>query len=1208
VAIWTAHHIICDGWSGGLIVSEISVIYSALRQRLEPALEKPESFREYSLANQSDSPEVNDAMKYWRAQFADMPVPLDLPTDYPRPLIRSARASTVKRNFDPKLQQSLKKVAGQQRTTLVVLLMAALDTLFYRLTGQTDLVLGLGIAGQAMSGKNCLVGHCVNLLPIRTQITPSATFQENLAAVKKRVLDAYDHHHATVGGMLQHIAVPRSLGRPPLVEVVFNVDRDVATAQFYGAEFFCERNPKHALHFDLFLNFVEGPRGLYVECDYNTDLFGMATVERWLTYYQTLLEGIIANPADKLSKLPLMNESELQKLFSFSKGEESAAYRDAGLIHEMIERQVKASPDSPAVSFEGRVLSYSELNRSANQLANYLVGQGVGVGAIELVGVSTERSIEMVVALLGILKVGAAYVPLDPAFPQSRLDYMVEDSGMRVLVTHRGLEQNLKVRPEVIVRLDSDENEIKKCSSEFTATSRNAPSSLAYVLYTSGSTGRPKGVEIPHSAVVNFLLSMQRAPGFNATNTILAVTTLSFDIAGLELYLPLVSGGRLAIASREESYDPARLMQKMVESNCDVMQATPATWRALIDAGWRGNAKLKILCGGEAFPPHLARELLSRCAELWNMYGPTETTIWSAIHEVTSAETAIPIGQPIANTQIFVLDVERNAVPIGSVGELYIGGAGLARGYLHRPELTQERFVPSPFDSQALLYKTGDLARHLPSGDIEYLGRIDHQVKIRGFRIELGEIEAVLSKHAAIKQSVVTAREDNPGEKTLVAYFETQTDAVQDISELRAYLKKELPEYMVPSAFVRMEKLPLTPNGKIDVKSLPAPGALNVDPQDAFVAPRDTVEEELARLWSKVLKIKRVSVNDNFFELGGHSLLAVRAIMEIERIYHRRLPLATLLQVPTIAGLAAVLRKENWQPSWSSLVPIQPLGSKPPLYLVHGAEGNVLLYRQLTSHLGLDQPVYGLQSQGLNAEGTFSTSVHDMAAEYIKEITAFQPHGPYFVGGYCLGGTIAFEIAQQLTALGEKVEVVIMLDTYNDSSVSISRVRALVQKPLHILQNLWFHAANAISIRGEDRRKFLNEKMDIALTRLAIRFRAAQAQLGRLMDRAGHNGYTHLMIKKVNDDAAARYLPRPYAGRVAIIRSKGAFMDYESPDLGWNPVVREGLEIYELPVYQKGMLIEPFCQLLAARMRLCLEISDNKAIKFPSPTAEMIAV
>ncbi|HEX4537863.1 MAG TPA: amino acid adenylation domain-containing protein [Candidatus Acidoferrum sp.] len=1207
VVIWTAHHIICDGWSGGLVVSELSTIYSALKQGIQPVLDAPESFREYALASQADSPEVAEAMEYWCEQFADVPAPLDLPADHLRPLVRSARAATLKRVFDPELRQSLKRVAGQQRTTLVVMLMAALDTLFYRITGQTDLVLGLGVAGQAVSGKTCLVGHCVNLLPIRTQIQPNAPFQENLAAVKKRVLDAYDHHQATVGGMLQHIAVPRSAGRPPLVEVVFNVDRDVATAQFSGTEFSCERNPKRALHYDLFFNFVEGPSGLYVECDYNTDLFGAATVERWLNYYQTLLASIVANPAERLSQLALMSESELQKLLSFSNGAESPTFITADLLHEMIERQVLASPKAPAVSFDGRVLSYSELNYRANQLAHHLAG--LGVGPNQLVGVCTERSIEMVVALLGILKAGGAYVPLDPAFPQSRLDYMVEDSAMRVLVTHRGLDQKLKVRPPVVVHLDSDEDEIVSCSGDFVGPTHIDPSHLAYVLYTSGSTGRPKGVEIPHSAVVNLLLSMQREPGFTAKNTILAVTTLSFDIAGLELYLPLISGGRLVIASREDVYDPARLAKKMAECQCDVMQATPATWRALIGAGWRGSAKVKVLCGGEAFPPDLARELLSRCAELWNMYGPTETTIWSAIHKVALADGPIPIGRPIANTQIFILDGERNLVPMGSVGELYIGGAGLAQGYLHRPELTQERFIQSPFDPNAKLYKTGDLARHLPTGEIEYLGRIDHQVKIRGFRIELGEVEAVLSKHAGIKQCVVTAREDTPGDKALVAYFEAQGDGALDVSDLRAHLKKEIPEYMVPSAFVRMEKLPLTPNGKIDVKALPAPGQAGVvEAKGAFVAPRDTVEDTLTQLWSKILKVKRISINDDFFELGGHSLLAVRVIMEIEKNYHRRLPLATLLQAPTISGLAEVLRKENWHSSWSSLVPIQPLGTKPPLFLVHGAEGNVLLYRQVASHLGLDQPVYGLQSQGLNAEGNFPTTVRDMAAEYIKEIVALQPHGPYFVGGYCLGGTIAFEIAQQLTDRGQKVEIVIMLDTYNDAAVPTSRTQAILQKPLHLLQNLWFHGANATSIRGEDRKKFLSEKMDIALTRLGIRFRAAQSQLRRLAGHASQNGYAHLMIKRVNDEAAAQYLPRPYAGRVAIIRSKGSFINYDSPDLGWGPFVREGLEIHNLAVYQKGMLIEPFCQLLAEKLRLCLGPHAEEAVKGTDRVPEPVFV
>jgi amino acid adenylation domain-containing protein len=504
----------------------------------------------------------------------------------------------------------------------------------------------------------------------------------------------------------------------------------------------------------------------------------------------------------------------------------------------------------------------------------------------------------------------------------------------------------------VVVHLDTDWHEIANESTAVPDWPGISGQSLAYVLYTSGSTGKPKGVEISHSAIVNFLLSMLRKPGFSANDTLLAVTTLSFDIAGLELFLPLICGGKIVIASREETQDPVRLAKLIHDSACTVLQATPATWRALIHTGWRGSRKLKVLCGGEALLPDLARDLLPRCAELWNMYGPTETTVWSTIHKVTSVDGVVPIGRPIANTQVYVLDARRNLVPPGNVGELYIGGDGLARGYLHREALTRERFVSSPFVPNARLYRTGDLARWLPDGTLECLGRADNQVKVRGFRIELGEIETILNSHPSIRQCAVVAREDTPDDKQLVAYFETQKVPAPTASELRAYVEKDLPVFMIPSVFVGMEKMPLTPNGKVDRKALPAP-TQRVSVENVFVAPRDATEQLLSQIWAKALKVNRVAPHDNFFELGGHSLLAVRVTVEIEKLTKIRLPLATFLQAPTIADLAEILRKEHWTPSWSSLVPLRQSGGKPPLFLMHAHGGNVLEYHALANRWAL---------------------------------------------------------------------------------------------------------------------------------------------------------------------------------------------------------------------------------------------------------------
>ena len=629
--------------------------------------------------------------------------------------------------------------------------------------------------------------------------------------------------------------------------------------EFRGTEFSCELNPKTALHFDLFFNVVESPKGLNIECGYNSDLFEPGTIERWLENYQTLLEGLIENVDVPLNALPVLTPAERTELIQARN--QTARPFPAERLHEAFERFARQTPDATAVRFGDSSLTYGDLNRRANRLAHHL--KGIGVGPDVLVGLCVERSLDMLVALLGFLKAGGAYVPLDPSFPSDRLAYMVEDSAMRVLITHRDLDKMLGTVPSKVIRLDADAAILESHSAENPTVEGADPTNVAYVLYTSGSTGKPKGVQIPHSAVVNFLASMSREPGFTAKDTLLAVTTLSFDIAGLELYLPLTTGGQVVIASREEALDPVRLMERMRESQCTVLQATPATWRALLDAGWKGSPQLKALCGGEALPSDLAGQLIPRCAELWNMYGPTETTIWSTVHHVTDANGAIPIGRPIDNTQVYILDANRNLAPDHAIGELCIGGDGLAQGYLNRAELTAERFIESPFEEGKLLYRTGDLARW-NGGILECLGRIDNQVKVRGFRIELGEIEAILARHESVRHGVVDVRSDNDGDKRLVAYVEAQGGAAPSLADLRAYLGNSLPEYMLPSALVTLDRLPLTPNGKIDRKALPNAGGQVAEEAREFAAPTDALESTLAQLFAKVLKVKQVGVRDEF--------------------------------------------------------------------------------------------------------------------------------------------------------------------------------------------------------------------------------------------------------------------------------------------------------------------------------------------------------
>ncbi|MFO5491976.1 MAG: non-ribosomal peptide synthetase, partial [Cuspidothrix sp.] len=695
-------------------------------------------------------------------------------------------------------------------------------------------------------------------------------------------------------------------------------------------------------------------------------------------------------------------------------------------IHRLFAEQVERTPDAVAVVFEEKQLTYRELNHRANQLARYL--QSLGVEPEVLVGICVDRSWEMVVGLLGILKAGGAYVPLDPEYPQERLALMLSDSGISVLLTQEHLLRQVAGYQGLIVCFDRDRENITTQTPEQLDLSID-PDNLAYVIYTSGSTGKPKGVQITHRSVVNFLQFMSQQLELTEQDLFLSVTTLSFDIAVLEIFLPMMVGARVEIVSRAVSSDGAALIAKLASSQTTLMQATPATWQLLLTADWQGSKHLNILCGGEALPRNLAHQLRSRCAALWNLYGPTETTIWSAIYPVGTDDRTVLIGRPIANTQVYILDTHLQPVPIGVPGELHIGGTGLARGYLNRPELTTEKFIPHPFSTEpnSRLYKTGDLACYLSDGNIEYLGRIDRQVKIRGFRIELGEIEALLSQHNQIQSTVVIAREDTPDNKLLVAYVVPQPEQTVTTSELRQFLRTQLPEYMVPGAFVILESLPLTPNGKVDRRALPEP--THRSNSDRFIPPRNTLELELTHLWSKILKVDPVGVTDNFFDLGGHSLLAPQLMAQIKQQFGKDISLAILFQSPTIEQLATRIQTDAGVSGWSPLVAIQPNGASPPFFCLPGAGGNPFYLYNLARCLSPEQPFYSFQSPVQDGVSAPCTQVEVIAAEYIKALQSVQPQGPYFLGGYSLGGKVVFEMAQQLLRQGQSLALVAIFDT-----------------------------------------------------------------------------------------------------------------------------------------------------------------------------------
>ncbi len=925
VLLLAIHHLIMDGWSIKVVLHELDRIYPAKIQGVLCDLLPATQYGDY--IRWQNAPENRakfaEAETYWMQQFANLPSTVELPTDRPRPAAKTYGAATQGLSLDSALYLSLKSAAAKEGCTLFTYLLGSFYIWLQRLTGQDDLAVGVPAAGQIVAASQqdfegrSLVGHCVNLLPIRCRCEGDPCFKDYLKTIKGVVLDAHEHQQFTFGNLVKKLNPPRDPSRAPLISMTFNVARAAAGFHWPGIGSEISFPPKSFNFFDLTFDLMDSDEDLRIECRFNTDLFEAGTIQRWLGHWKTLLEAMAANPAQTISALPMLNESERRQLL-VEWNDTQRDFPQDQCLHQLFEAQAKHSPDAAAVIFEDQCLNYHELNQRANQLAHHLKTEGVGPET--LVGVYMERSLEMLVGLLGILKAGGAYVPLDPNFPPERLKFILEDARVTVLLTQPSLLKELpKLAPSANEGHGLPTAKIICADRAFTSFDNQSkinpdanvqPRDLAYVLYTSGSTGNPKGVQISHRALVNFLTSMKREPGLTAADILLAVTTLSFDIAGLELWLPLVVGARVVIARADVAMDGRQLAAQLAESKATVMQATPATWRMLLEAGWAGDPRLKILCGGEAWSEELARQLLSRCGSLWNMYGPTETTIWSAVAKVEGPQVP-SIGRPVANTRFYVLDARLQPVPVDVSGELHIGGDGLARGYLNRPELTAEKFIPDPFTPEpgARLYKTGDLVRYRPDGRIEFLSRMDNQVKIRGFRIELGDVEAALRQHPNLRDLVVMARENAADIKQLAAYVVARQAPAPTAVELRRFLKEKLPDYMVPSSFVLLDALPLTPNGKVDRKALPAPqGQL---PDSAFVPPKTPAEIAVAKIWCDILGLEQVGLHDDFFELGGHSLMATKLISRLETFHGVEARLRDIFDAPTVAAMSKWLESKQ---------------------------------------------------------------------------------------------------------------------------------------------------------------------------------------------------------------------------------------------------------------------------------------------------------
>ena len=898
----------------------------------------------------------------------------------------------------------------------------------------------------------------------------------------------------------------------------------------------------------------------------------------------------------------------------FSERNAAEAYPRAACLHHLFEEQVEKTPRKTAADIDGRQLTYEELNATANRIARYL--RETGVRRESLVGISLGRSLEMVAALLGILKAGAAYVPLDPWYPRDRLAFMIEDAKIELLLTERELAPALQDHVARTICLDSDWQIVSQ-HAEDNLNCDTQPSNLAYLIYTSGSTGRPKGVQISHRALVNCLTSMQRWPGLTDEDVLLALTTLSFDIAALEIFLPLITGARLSIATREVASDGARLAAEIARSGATVLQATPTTWRMLVSAGWRGDGRLRMLCGGEPLSADLAKQLLERGGRLWNMYGPTETTIWSTVHEVKGDDRKVLIGRPIANTQVYLLDEQLQPVPAGAEGELHIGGDGLASGYLNRPDLTAEKFVPNPFcrDASARLYKTGDLARFEEDGNIECLGRLDHQTKIRGFRIEVGEIETAIQSHNAVAHAVVVAKKYGTDDQRLLAYLVLNRDAEElTIRELRTFLGQRLPDYMIPSSFLVLEKIPLTPSGKVDRNLLlQHPGAKRVRGEQ-FIGPLDPLEHQLTEIWEEVLELRPIGIQDNFFELGGNSLLAALMMARVEQVSGKRAALDTLHEGATIEYLANVLMQQEGSVLQSPIVEIQSgdPDRKLPFYFLHGDFNGAGFYcRKLAGFLGEDQPFYALPPIGVDGNRVPST-IEEMAEQHLQELRAHCPQGPYMIGGFCNGALVAFEMARRLQEEGQEIRLlaVIYASAINARFRSLKRLLSIYGRMTGLddeeqIDNFIRMRSRALSLLETWRRQLARPlhttllKASRRLTRVVKRLlsdnqqpqRESPIRIAETASEEMASSRRTVARQKLTDSynrAMDGYVPQRFNSRVTLFwPTEAPAEEFDDPTMGWRRVTR-AVEVR--PIAGAHLTcITRHVDVLAGQLRECLQ-------------------
>lgn len=1178
------HHIISDGWSFNLFINELCDFYHELAKDID--FEPPQLSHFYSDYAESENTRIKESNfinheKYWKSVFSSALPILTLPIAKNRPLKNEYNGSISPISFPFQFRNALQAIVKNSGATLFTGMITLFSLLLYKYGGEDKIIIGTPYSGRDRSEWENIIGFFINMLPINFEINPNTTFNEYLSESSLRIKETLSHNQYPFSSLVELIKPPREININPVFQVMC-VYQTVQPPDLKNGSnisfqpFYMDRGISE---YDMTLYIWDNGEDLSGVLEYNTSLFDKTVIEKMLAHFEQLMKNAITFPDLKINSISIMTTDEYDSIVRSCSNANSINSLNPGLI-QLIKQKVIERPEAVSCIFGKKQLNYDQLWNLSERIAFQLKKNGAENG--KLIGLCVERSVEMVATLLAIIKTGAAYLPLDPAFPSIRLRQIIKESKTELIITDfqskRLFKGNCKVK---LIDINSLANYNSDNSIQSDISWPNN-TDTAYVLFTSGSTGKPKGVEIMHGSLLNFLLSMQKNPGMKEEDILLAVTTLSFDISGLEIWLPLICGATIRIISREKVSDGFELLNEINKGRVTMMQATPSTWKILLDAGWKEGHGFKALCGGEAFSRDLANRILQTGSRLWNMYGPTETTIWSSISEVLPNDEPISLGEPIDNTWLIILDDKGLPIPSNIPGELCIGGFGLAKGYLNEPELTLTKFTEPPkgFEFLGRIYHTGDLVIKHPNGNLIFLGRIDHQVKLRGYRIELPEIENQICKIPGIMDCVVWTPEDPNGVKRLVAYviLEENLNKNEISSIVKKGLKNFLPSYMIPEYVEIMNNFPLTSNRKIDRKALNFPANSKKESDRKFLIPENEKEKALLEIWKKVLCISNISTDDDYFERGGNSFLATRLFAEIDKKFNIRLPLALLYEAPTIQLQAKYIDQNSVSKHWNVIVPLRTSGSKPPLFLVHGAGGNILLYRDLVNFLGNDQPVYGIQSKGLDGKSKPLRSIEEMGQEYAKEIISVFPEGPYLVGGYCMGGLIAYEIARILLSSDKVIGMVALLDT-----AAYWTNMNKIQKWIFVYENATFHFKNFIKADNAGKYTFLRDRTYEAFRRIRIKVNTIA---NHITARPNKSNFAILDdINTINDNAARIFKPKPYDGKVTLFRPFTNFSLIESNTMGWDKIKTGGLDIISLSAYPKGILVNPYVKELADRIK-----------------------